>query len=46
MALGNKIVLGKEHRDTSVESMPDNAVKGIRKIRPKFSPGMRFPCQD
>jgi len=46
MAIGNKIILGKEYFDTSQEEPISDSDRGIKKIRPKFAPGMRFPCQE
>jgi hypothetical protein len=45
MALGNKILLTKEFEDTTQEETTVSGVKGVRKVKPKFSPGLRFPCQ-
>jgi len=47
MALSNKIILSSETKDFSRdEKEVEKTFKGIRKIKPKFAPGMRFPCQE
>jgi hypothetical protein len=46
MALNNKIILGKEHYDTTKETPISSNIKSIKTIKPKFAPGMRFPCQE
>jgi len=46
MALGNKVILGKETADTRQSEPVKENILGVRKVKPKFAPGMRFPCQD
>jgi len=46
MALANKALLGKETKDTRQSGPVRETIEGIRKVKPKFAPGMRFPCQD